>query len=101
MKTQADFLELFTGSLSLSNALGTSYATHNQSGDLTITAANNKVINGTATVPIVADGNDINIDPAWIQMGGDDLSNDIGDTNHLLVVWTGQEFYYSNKVVAA
>lgn len=100
MKKEADFISAFTGSLSLSNVLGTSYATHQQSGDLTITAAANQVINGTATIPIIADGNDINIDPSWIQIGGDAISTTPGDVNHLIVTFTGQQYYYANKVVS-
>lgn len=98
---EATFINIFTGSFSLANALGTSYATHNQSGELTLTAGGNKVVNGTATVPIVADGNTITVDEDWIQIGGDDISTEVGDTNHIIVTYTGQNIYYANKVIAA
>lgn len=94
---EAIFQSIFTGALSLSNVLGTSYATHNQSGILNIQASGNKVINGTATIAIVANGQAINIDSSWIKLG-DDFSINPGDTNVLIVLWSGQNFYWSNTV---
>lgn len=101
MKTQADFFENFTGALSLSNVLGTSYSTHNQSGALTLSASGNKVVNGCATIPIVANGSAINVDADWLLIGGDEISTNVGDTNHIIVTWTGDKYYYSNKVEPA
>lgn len=98
---KASFQEIFTGAVSLSNALGTSYATHNQSGALTLSASGNKVVNGCATVPIVANGSAINVDAEWLLIGGDEISTTPGDTNHLIITYTGQNIYYANKVEPA
>lgn len=99
MKDQADIMSLFSGALNLSNANGTVYRTHNQSGALSLSVAGNQVINGWATVPIVADGSPITVPGAWIKYGGDDISIVAGQTNHFLLTWTGEFYYYTNKVV--
>ena len=96
---KADFEQIFSGALNLSNPLGTVYKTTVQSGALILSSGGNKAVNGWALAPITADGAAITPDPTWIKYGGDDISIAPGAVNHFMLTWSGEYYYYTNRVV--
>jgi len=96
--SKPDSMSSFSGALSLNNPLGTVYRQHTQTGALTLAAANNAVPNGWAVVAIVANGGAINIPSDWVKYGGDDIDTTAGVTNHFMLTWSGDFYYWTNKV---
>jgi hypothetical protein len=89
----------FSGALNLGNQEGTLYNNHTQTGALTLSASNGSP-GGWALVPILANGDAINIPGAWIKYGGDDISIVNGQTNHFQAFFKDETtIYYTNKVV--
>lgn len=88
----------FSGALNLGDPEGTLYLQHQQSGAITLSVANGSP-GGWALVPIVADGNAINVPAAWILYGGDAISIVVDDVNHIQVFYKDADtIYYTNKV---
>lgn len=89
----------FSGALNLGDAEGTLYHEHAQTGAITLAVANGSP-GGWALVPIMANGDAINVPAAWIQWGGDAISIVATDVNHVSVFYKDADnVYYTNKVV--
>ena len=69
-----DRFEIFAGPLFLGNPLGSIYRDHQQTGDITFASGPDATPLGSATIKIIANGDDINVPAAWLLVGGDEIS---------------------------
>lgn len=98
MIAKPSMMTRFSGALALDNPDGTLYREHTQTGSLTLAAGRSARPGGWALVTIVANGSAINIPSDWIKYGGDDVSIVAGQINHFQLFWSGEYYYYTNKV---
>ena len=78
----------FTGTLDLSDGIGTIWNDVAQSGALTITVGSSAREGGSDSVRVVADGNTITLDPTftWVKMSSDSIGTTAADVNELIFV---------------
>lgn len=89
----------FVGIVSLINPMGTYYSRYTQTGVLTLSAGA-CVPGGMAAITIEANGDAINVPEGWILYGGDAISTNDGEENHLSFLYKDADtIYYTNKVV--
>lgn len=93
-------LNEYIDQLELDDSVGRVYKTYTTTGDFTLKINSSTLKNkGTALIPIVASGNTTTIDSSWIKYSGDDFDDTDGVVNHFTLIWTGEYFYWTNKVV--
>lgn len=94
-------LDIYETQLELDDVGGRVYKTYVTTGDFTLNVNSNTLKNrGWALIPIEASGNTTTINSNWIKYGGDDFDDTDGAINHFSISWSGEYFYWTNKVVS-